>query len=103
MKNLFFFAILLSMASVTYAQCPDNPTDDARVVYTTAFLIPGGMSLKLCRHHSLHNEVIFQMNHDFNLGSNQTLWMDFGDGLTQQISEGEAVPTYIHLTAVAAT
>jgi len=91
MKKLLFFVMLFSMARLPYAQCPDNATDDVRVVYASAFLVPGGISLNLCKHHSLHNEVVFQFNPDFNLAPNQTLWLYFGDGQSKQIIDGETV------------
>ncbi len=60
MKKLFFVVMLLSMTRTIYAQCPDNATDDVRVVYARASLVSGGLYFNLCSDHSLHNELIFR-------------------------------------------
>ena len=93
MKNLLLFAMLFCMAGTTIAQCPDPeaPIDDVKVIYSNAWLVPGGMHLIICRGFSLHNDVVFQFNQNFNIGSNGTLWINFGDGQTQQIAGGAAV------------
>lgn len=94
MKKIFHFVMLCCMTWPLFAQCPeDEPVEDARVIYAQVFKSSLALDaqLMLCRHHSLHNEVIFQMNDEFNLDPFQSLWLNFGDGISQEVQEGEAV------------
>lgn len=79
MKNLFFLVMLLCMAHTTYTQCPDNATEDARVVYLD-FQFGGNLNglVKLCKQHCLYNEVhfipVFSPEYDESFWEDKTFW-----------------------------
>lgn len=91
MKKILLFVMLCCMTGPLFAQCPDDPVEDARVINAIGLLLPGGVSLNLCKQYTLHNEVIFQMNDDFGISQNQSLWLNFGDGTSQVVAEGMSV------------
>lgn len=82
--------ILLLAGSKLLAQCPQGVlAKDVRAIPVSVHLLPSYVSLDLCQKATIHNEVIFQMDNDFNLGPNQTCWLNFGDGSPlAQVTEG---------------
>jgi hypothetical protein len=92
-NNLAFLIMLLVVSGKTLAQCPENTgTDDVLSIPVSIHLLPSHLQFELCQTVTLHNNATFVMDNDFNLGSNQTCWLDFGDGSPLvQVAEGASV------------
>jgi len=73
MRTLFLqIAIALTIITGLSAQCPETNTQDVRTVFLSVHLLPGELSFKICNPVTIHPNILFQLDDDFNFGSNQT-------------------------------
>ena len=86
MKKLFFLAMLLCMARIGDAQCPNDATDDVSVVYLDFEFANSGFSFLVhpCKQFSLLNQLKFipKFRAEYYNGNwnDKTFWCDAGDG-----------------------